>query len=348
MQVSISGGFVAVLCVGDADFLTIDCLERFTLLQGDQRLRGTRAVEAALRAQGIKSWYSEASGAPLGNQTSVAQVALAGSYLPFATLAVSPVFCQFLLPASSVPDLLSSLLALEEAHFREVRGKLPLHVGLLVANRKFPLYALVEAGQQILNHPVFGDGARQDPRRDGGQSSEFYRYYPTREPGARGFNLTDLLPLGTGAQFWLTPGFFDFDLLGATTDRHRLRYEAASSPVRRGIVYGWLYPRPMPLQRLGELMEVWELLSKLTPTQRHQIDSALGAKLEQWRGLGEETRQVFRGFANAILKDAFGRDWSDSLNQDQRNQLLSAADNALLMEAMQLFQHVLKGDAGDE
>lgn len=344
----LNGGSVAVLCMDTAHFLTIDCLERFAFFWDNQRLHGIIAVEAALRAQGIKSWDRESSGTQTGNQTSVSQVAIADSYLPFTVLAESPVFYQVLLPASSVPDVLSSLLALEEGHFAKVRGKLALNVGLLVANRRFPLYALVEAGQQILGHDAFSDGWLQDSWWTRGETDRFFGYYPTQHAGARGFSITALSPIETDGQFWMTPGFFDFDFLGATTDRHRLLYEAASPPTRPAIKYGWLRPRPMPLQRLRELMNVSKLLSSLAPTQRHQIEAALGAKLVQWRGLGEEARRAFRTFAKAVLQDAFGGSWSDTLKQEQRDQLLSAADDGLLMEAFQLFQHVLKRDTADE
>ena len=237
---------MAVLCVDAAHFLTIDCLERFTFLRNNQQLRGIIAVEAALRAQGIKSWYRDSSDTRIGNQTSVSQVVIAGSYLPFTVLAESPVFYQVLLPASRVPDVLGSLPALEESHFGQVRGKLPLNVGLLVANRKFPLYALVEAGQRILGHDAFSNGWLQNPWWKSGSSSEFYGNYPTQKPGERGFSITALSSIETGGQFWMTPGFFDFDFLGATTDRHRLRYEMGAPPTRSAIRHGWLHPRPMP------------------------------------------------------------------------------------------------------
>jgi CRISPR-associated Csx11 family protein len=343
------GGTVAVLCLDASHFLTIDCLERFTFIRNSQRLRGVVAVEDALRAEGIESWYLEANGTQIGGHTAVAQVAIVGSYLPFIVLAESPVFYQILLPASSVPDVLGSLLALEETHFRQIRGKLTLRIGLLVANRRFPLYALVEAGQQILGHAAFGNGWLQNPWWTSAETNRFYGYYPPQDPGAHGFSIAALSPIESSGQFWTTPGFFDFDFLGATTDRHRLRYEAASPPVRSAIRHGWLHPRPMPLHRLEQLMRIWKLLSEsLTATQRHQVEAALGTKLEQWRALGEDAQRTFHTFAKAVLRDTFGNAWSHTITQQQRDQLISAADDGLLMEAIQLFQHVLKGDAGDE
>ncbi len=78
-------------------------------------------------------------------------------------LASSPVFCQALFPADRIPGILRQLLELYDERFAKVQGKLPLHVGLLVAKRKYPLYALLDAGQQILDHPSFRKGVSLSP-----------------------------------------------------------------------------------------------------------------------------------------------------------------------------------------
>jgi len=210
------------------------------------------------------------------------------------------------------------------------------------------LYALVEAGQQILNHATLSSGRLQNPWWANAKTDGFYGYYPTQNPGPRGFSIEALSQTESAGQFWMTPGFFDFDFLGATADRHRLRYEAGPPPTRTSIRYGWLYPRPICIHRLEHLIDIWKLLSEnLTPTQLHQIEAALGTKLEQWRAVGEEAQQTFNAFAKAVLQDTFGNAWSDALGQQERNRLISAANDVLLMEAMQLFQHILKGDAGN-
>jgi CRISPR-associated Csx11 family protein len=346
---SLNGGSLAVLCLDGTRFLTIDSLDRFTLAKGGQTLNGRDAVDQALRDRRIQSWRRETDGVQIAQEISVANVACGGSYLPFTVLARSPVFYQVLLPARSVPQVLHKILLLGEDHFGKVRGKLPLHVGLLVANRRFPLYALVEAGQQILGYPDLRRGWLQYSWWESDPTDDFFGSYPTKEPDDHGFPIANLLPVERDKQFWITPGFFDFDFLGATTDRHRLRYEAGAPPTRTAIKHGWLCPRPMPLHRLKQLLGIWKLLSEdLTTTQRHQIDAALGTKLEQWRSQGEEARPVFHNFAKTILQDAFGRAWFESLNSDQRGQLLSAADDGLLMDAMELFQHVLKGGGENE
>ncbi len=96
-------------------------------------------------------------------------------------------------------------------------------------------------------------------------------------------------------------------------------------------------------------MSIWKLLSEnLTATQIHQIEAALGTKLEQWHRQGQEVHLVFAKFAKTVLQDAFGQAWSETLSCDQRGELLSAASDGLFMDAVELFQHVLKGDTDNE
>ncbi len=339
----LEGGPVVVLALSRREFLTIDCLDKFRWLN-NRKLIGVQAVRHTLEANGIQSWRDEDTGEPIAGRTEVRVEPATQRYLPFAVLADSPVFSQLLLPASRIPDVLKAILDLEDEHFGAVRGKLVLHAGVLVAKRKFPLYALLEAGQQILNHPAFGEGSQRSAWFPTDCGGEFYRHYPTEKPEGSRHRITSLAPLTAGRQYWLTNGYFDFDFLGGTVDRHRLQYKAASPPVRPTVTYGWLQPRPIPLPRLREMFATWMLLSKIGPTQRYQIEAALSSKLEQWRALGDESRVVFETFAGAVLRDAFGgQSWNAMCDQD-RQLLRSSAVDGLLLDTVQFFEHVVKGE----
>lgn len=339
----LEGGPVVVLALSRREFLTIDCLDKFRW-SNDRKLTGVQAVRRALEAKGIQSWRDEDTGDLVAGSTEVRVGPATERYLPFAVLADSPVFSQLLLPASRIPDVLKIILDLEDNHFVAVRGKLALHAGILVAKRKFPLYTLLEAGQQILNHPAFGEGYQRDAwfPTDGG--GEFYRCYPTEKPAAGRHRITTLAPLTAGCQYWLTNGYFDFDFLGGTVDRHRLQYKAASPPVRPTVTYGWLEPRPIPLHRLREMFAIWRLLCKLGPTQRHQMEAALSTKLDQWRAVGDESRVVFETFADAVLRDAFGGKLWNAMREQDRQLLQSSAVDGLLLDTIQFFEHVVKGE----
>lgn len=351
-------GPLVVLCLNERrqDFLTVDSLEKFRFEQGDHRPRGVSAVQYALKEGEIESWFDEAMGRRLPSTASPTAVHADGfqtePYLPFIVLARSPVFCQLLLPANRTAAALQQLLALAEERSGKVQGKLPLHVGVLVAKRRFPLYALIEAGQQALDDPSFRGGTSQLPWWDtvGHADDPFYGHYPTAAPSGGVHRLTDLAPVDHARPFWLTPGYFDFDFLGSTADRHRLTYErgADGRPSRPAIAYGHLRPRPFPMHRLRTVFDIWKLLTAhLTVTQLHHLEEALATKLEDWDEIGNEAKPVFEYFAKALLGRSFGERWT-GLEAEPRALLERSARDGLLLETLELFRHVLKEGSSDE
>ncbi|PKL57550.1 MAG: hypothetical protein CVV34_06910, partial [Methanomicrobiales archaeon HGW-Methanomicrobiales-5] len=244
------------------------------------------------------------------------------------------------------------LLAHAGDHFRLVEGKLPLHVGLLVSKRKFPLYALIEGGRQVLDNPSFQNGIPEIPwwNTSDQASNPFYGQYPSSAPNEGGHNLANLAQVDPAKKFWLTPGFFDFDFLGSTADIHRLSYEInkEDQPVRSLISYGHIAPRPFYLHRLKTLFDTWDLLTThLGPTQCHHLEEAMTTKLEQWKALKGNAASVFNSFTKAVLRNSFGNRWKE-LNEKDRDLLERSAENGLLLEALELFQHVLRGDTSNE
>jgi len=337
------GGPVVVLCQDDSrsKFLTIDSLAKFRFRLNGQQLKGPEALEKALRQNGVRSWLHEETGDEVAGQMGIVEVAEEGSYLPYTVLAHSPVFSQILLPAASIPKVLELLLKLEEEHFGAVRGKLPLHVGVLAANRKFPLYALVEAGQQILDCPDAGKPRKQKAWWQASEQDDFFGLYPVGEPAKYGFCLEDLRKVQGTSEYWLSPGYFDFDFLGGTTDRHRLHYDPGPPPKRNSIAYGWLRPRPTELHELERALKIRELLLHVNPTQRHQIEALLLTKLQEWRTAADGRDEAFRGYARAVLKNAL-KNRREEVAQEQTDRLLRAAMDGLLLQTIQLFDHVLK------
>lgn len=355
---SLTPGPLVVLCIDETqqDFLTVDSLEKFRVQQDNCRLGGVDAVRYALMTGGVQSWFDGATGTRLPGTGSFTAVRADDSqtepYLPFVVLARSPVFCQVLLPTNRTAMVLRQLLALAEERFGKVQGKLPLHVGVLVAGRRFPLYALIEAGQQVLNDPSFGGILLEPPWWDtaGHAADPFFGSYPTVPPKGGSHRLTDLAPVDQTRPHELTPGYFDFDFLESTADRHRLTYEVDQDnrPVRSSIAYGYLRPRPFPLFRLRQMFEVWEVLTaRLGPTQRHHLEVAMTTKLAEWTGVGDNARPVFKRFSQALLRRSLGPGWWD-LSEQQRQCLERSAQDGLLLEVLEFFQHVLKEDSSDE
>jgi len=350
---------LVVLCLNKSarDYLTVESLKNFRFKQeGDRYLSGLPAVQCALEENGIQSWLDEATGMQTAAKTSSTVVQRdefrVEPYLPFIVLVRSPVYYQVLLPADRIPDVLRLLLAHASERFCLVEGKLPLHVGLLVSKRKFPLYALIGGGRQVLDNPFFQNGISEIPwwSMSDQANNPFYGQYPSRAPDEGGHNLADLDQVDVAKRFWLTPGYFDFDFLGSTADIHRLSYELneEGQPVRPFISYGHIAPRPFYLHRLKTLFDIWDpLTTHLGSTQRHHLEEAMTTKLEQWKTIKDNSISVFNSFAKAVLHNSFGNRWKE-LNEKKRDLLERSAEDGLLLEALERFQHVLKGDTSNE
>ncbi|TEB12830.1 CRISPR-associated protein Csx11 [Pelotomaculum propionicicum] len=345
---------MVVLCLdnGGQDFLTVDSLAKFRLERDDVRFQGLSAVQQAIVEGGIISWVDEETSEQLSQAVSPSNpVRIDGNrfavepYLPYTVLAFSPVFCQVLFPADSIPAVLKQLLALYNERFQKVQGKLPIHVNLLAAKRKYPLYALLDAGQQILNHPSFGKGLMLSPWWETSSLSgdPFFSAYPSKSASNGKHNITELTVVSGSQAIWMTPGYFDFDLLGSTADRHRLNYEGRKDhwPVRPSVGYGRIRPRPFPLHYLQRMFEIWDDLYELSRAQRHQLEDALRTKLEEWVQVGEEYMSVFVRFGRVVLRDAYGDKWQ-KLSVETKRRLEGSLEDGLLLETLELFQHVIK------
>jgi CRISPR-associated Csx11 family protein len=351
-------GRIAVLCLdGRAQsFLSIDSLERFRFTQDSIELRGVAGVQAALREVGVASWRDDLTGRSLPGVPSATVVRANSSetepYVPMIALARSPVYCQVLLPANRAPAALRSLLALMRDRFGLVEGKLPIHVSLLAAKRKSPLYALIEAGEQMLHHADFNKERPHCPwwRTDTHRTNDFFGQYLRGDAAGGLFSFSSLAPVDDAQAFLLTPGYFDFEFLGASADRYRLTYEANANtvPIRASVAYGPLRPRPLPLHQVESLLTIWHTLTaNLGSTQRHYLAEALSSKLEEWRAVGDAATPVIKGFAEALVKRCFGSRWA-ALEPERKELLMHSVVDGRLLEALELFQHVLKEDGADE
>jgi len=72
------------------------------------------------------------------------------NYIPFLPITdPSPQNFQFIIPAEYIPNLIDKVIEKYDKEFKFVYGKLPIHIGVVVADRKRPLYVNLQALRQI-------------------------------------------------------------------------------------------------------------------------------------------------------------------------------------------------------
>ena len=114
-------------------------------------------------------------------------------YIPVIELEKTPDSLRLLVPAYDSIKILQLVTELYNERFKKVIGKLPLNAGLLVANRKFPLYVMLETGERMLNRKEFKQPEYMEPWWDlsFGQNDRFYKYYPIRKSEEGHYTLDD-------------------------------------------------------------------------------------------------------------------------------------------------------------
>lgn len=275
------------------------------------------------------------------------------TYLPTTTLTKSPYQFQMLVPATSVPEILEIVTSLYDNLFSKVRGKLPLKLGVLVANRKFPLYVLLDSASRMLKGKGFKMTVPLKPYWDvaGQMIDPYYGFYPTD----KNFSPEKLEHIKNGRNFHLNPGYFDFDFLGGTADRGRIFYQGKDPPIKRKeIRYGWIEPRSHYFHKIKDMLKLRDILNQLSKTQVNGIEQALIDKLEKWNYPDESNkpnrRQVYHEFAKAVLIDAFTPEKWGKMACEEKGLIEDTvdSDSGLLLDTIQLFNHVLKVKIGGD
>lgn len=265
-------------------------------------------------------------------------------YYPFIEITKSPLSLRLILPALDSIKILELVTKLYDERFRRVIGKLPLNTGLHVSKRKFPLYVLLDAGERMLNEKDFKGSEEMDPYWDITEltNDNYYGFYPTKKLNGDGkyYILDELASLSKGKHFALSSGYFDFDLLLATTDRYKINYEGKK---RIDENYRLLSSRPYYFYQIPQMIDLWEILyNNISRSQINFIEEIFMRKLIEWKAIPDpDNRVVFKDFVVATLKDAFAENW-DKMRAETQDFLINSALNRLLLDTIILFRHTIK------
>jgi hypothetical protein len=271
-------------------------------------------------------------------------------YTPLIEISRSPISLRLIVPALDCINIIELITKLYNERFERVIGKLPLNIKLLVAKRKFPLYVLLDAEKRMLEDGEFKNKkqVKMNPWWDiaGLRNDKYYGFYPTKSVEEKKYALDDLSPVSKGKIFSLYPGYFDFELLSGTVDRYNIYYKGGK---RGGEEYKLFTGRPFYFYQISEMLELWDVLSaNIQSTQIIFIEEMLTTKLREWRNIEDKNKKnVFREFAEAVLKDAFGDKWN-GLREETKFFLINSVLSGLLLDTIILFRHIIKEGGSEE
>lgn len=326
----------------NGEFYTIESLKKFKF----NGKTGETAVQEALKTGFDYLAKEDAPGRDLINLNPVGPIKPESDikfedYAPYIGITKSPLSLRLLVPAQDSMEIIELITKLYNDRFENVLGKLALNIKLLVANRKFPLYILLDSEKRMLEGDDFKKAENMKPWWNiiGIRNDKYYGFYPIKPiNGGIKYTLDDLKKISRAKSYSLYPGYFDFDFLGGTSDRYKIRYDNGA---RTDDEYKLYSNRPYYLYRISEMIELWDILSGyLSTSQIGFIEEMLANKFREWRDIKDKD-DVFRKFAEAVLKDAFGTDWND-MSEGMKNFLIDSACDKFLFDTVGLFKHILK------
>jgi len=299
-----------------------------------------------------------------------------GGYYPIIPLLAEPTLGMLIVPAAQALELARAVKREYETMMGRVRDRLPLFLGLVFAQRRTPVRALLEAGRSMLDMASsfnMENGAgwegwrltRKSSRGSGeieltfdngitwqipmfvGDSRTKDEWYPRMYEGDTWHRKTpkhvkDLrvrnpkIPPDKGWRVWVRPSRFDFEFLDTTGRRFDIYYGENGRRPRP--------TRPYYLEDLDRLETLWGYMRRLTKTQRHQVISTIESTREVWYGNdpeGVSTKdEVFRQFVADTLAGAEWN-WSDIPGKWQK-ELIQAGVRGELTDLAELHMEILK------
>lgn len=297
-----------------------------------------------------------------------------GGYQPAIPLMAEPEVCMILVPADKALDLARAVKREYERQMGRVRDRLPVYLGLVFCPCRTPIRAVLEAGRAMLymgdsslwegwrlvakNTPdssqcelVFENGIIWPIPVLAGDCKTPDEWYPRLY---QGFVQRDAIPTlvtelrinppkgGPNPRWrvWVMPSRFDFEFLDTTGRRFEIYYDKDGRRPR--------YTRPFYLDDLDRLDTLWDLMRRLTTSQRRHMIQTIEATRETWYGRdGDKQSQsdaVFRQFvADTLAGATWPKDqpWT-SIHAEWQEKLIAAGVSGELADLAELHMEILK------
>jgi len=204
-----------------------------------------------------------------------------------------------------------------------------------------------EGRQTTWRVPVLmGDGKTEDYYYpyvfiEGNEPKSRQYYFETDNPWETGNSwVVHASELQNGDIVYFTPATFDFEFLDSASRRFSINYDSEGRRTTR-------LTRPYYLSDLSRLDSLWEIMKKLSKTQRYQVVGTIEETRERWFGpsISESAKDAtFRRFVEATLA---GAEWPnnaswETIGTDQQEQLVEAGVRGELADLLELHMRILK------
>jgi hypothetical protein len=371
----IGGVGLPVLYLGDGKFLTAANLQYVAKLLGEREpvwtdpLQAAEAVKARLNesVESVEIWEESGyGGPPAKKQAGLAVTSVqehATRFRPAIVVLSRPETFMALVPANRAFRLAKAIKDAYEEQMGRVQDRLPLTLGMIVAQRRTPLAALLDAGRRMLEMPASAedwtvmtvqdqDGSkckRVVIRRNGSQLTVNVpiafegrdgpiedRWYPN---WLRNGNPAWVGDLSNGQAIQFRPSRFDYEILDTAGRRFDVGYDREGRRYRPGRSH-----RPYYLQDIDSIFRLWDELTgstdgawKLSSAQIHQVVGLIEQRRVEWgvgAGATAADDPVFRSFVRQVLLNA---GWRKFPTRSELEDLENAGVSGVLADVVEIF-----------
>jgi len=312
----------------------------------------------------------------------IKDISWGGSYRPFLDILLSPISFQFIVPASSVPNVLRTIQDKYSTEMGEVRGRLPLNMGVVFFDYKTALYAAINASRRMLqgfddepcdqflvkigtndpNIELVREGGRRKKIKFEDMVKDSYapKYYQNfivaeyvsvekRNGYFKSFidrvevGLLNVSKLIENDKVMIYTNHFDFEFLDTAARRLEIGYENW----KRNDQSELRGPRPYYLEEFNTVFDaVWKLFdrSTISQTQIKKIQSQLAKLNLDWAG--HESSKEFKTQIENILINIGTRKWWNSMENGEQELLMQVCLDKTIFDILEFYNSILKLKSG--
>lgn len=276
-------------------------------------------------------------------------------FTPYIPLVTEPNLFMAIVPAQDILTVTQAVKKKYETEMGRVRDRLPMHLGVVFANRRLPMQAVLEAGRNMLKMPDKSEEWTVESAQsyqlkikknekelewqypenmgDGSTPDKWYPHLFTTNENTD-FKRVDELNLGDN--IFIFPSHFDFEFLDTTVRRFEVIYDENGRRRDKST-------RPFLLDDLERFKNIWAEMKKLSASQRMQIITTIESTRELWKSSESDSEkdEVFKQFVKDTLNNAA---WKTGEKPEERefNLLLKAAISGELLDLFELHHEILK------
>ena len=292
-------------------------------------------------------------------------------YYRYRKIITSPTGFMVIIPANKALEISQKIVEKFYQDFSKVLGKISLNIGIVFAQRKMPMFAVLDTAKRVINEFSFLEKGPKTAfvnmecaylknheilplKLDGkdifwkidtklGDKENEDRYYPyfISEDG-KPIHFSELKPED---KIKIYPNFFDFIYLDSNARRFEITMKENGK--REHPILGGKGSRPYLLEGIEKfiaLREIFKKIGKWSPIR--DVEALAQAKYEEWdlkENPIEEKVELYRKFIEAVVQNKLSRYFDkENFKNNIKPFIVNCIMDGTFFDAIELFESIMK------